>query len=43
MKARKADGCSFNLPIIVSIHTPVEKNHCRAGGILPYVLAQILA
>ena len=33
---------SFDLPIVVRIDTPVEKDYYRAGGILPYVLAQIL-
>jgi aconitate hydratase len=33
----------FDLPIVVRIDTPVEKDYYRAGGILPYVLAQILA
>ena len=32
----------FDVPIIVRIDTPVEKDYYRAGGILPYVLAQIL-
>jgi aconitate hydratase len=40
-----ADGppACFDIPIIVRIDTPVEKDYYRAGGILPYVLAQILA
>ena len=33
---------SFDIPVIVRIDTPVEKDYYRAGGILPYVLAQIL-
>ena len=32
----------FDVPVIVRIDTPVEKDYYRAGGILPYVLAQIL-
>jgi aconitate hydratase len=42
LRVHKADGSSFDLPIIVRIDTPVEKDYYRAGGILPYVLAQIL-
>ena len=37
-----AQGESFNIPVIVRIDTPVEKDYYRAGGILPYVLSQIL-
>ena len=35
-------GESFDLPVIVRIDTPVEIDYYRAGGILPYVLTQIL-
>ncbi|RYD23773.1 MAG: aconitate hydratase AcnA [Verrucomicrobiaceae bacterium] len=35
-------AASFDVPVIVRIDTPVEKDYYRAGGILPYVLAQIL-
>jgi aconitate hydratase len=38
----KPDGSAFNIPVIVRIDTPVEIDYYRAGGILPYVLAQIL-
>ena len=34
---------AFDVPVIVRIDTPVEIDYYRAGGILPYVLAQILA
>jgi aconitate hydratase len=38
-----AGGASvLEIPVIVRIDTPVEKDYYRAGGILPYVLAQIL-
>jgi aconitate hydratase len=43
LKVHPADGESFDIPVIVRIDTPVEKDYYRAGGILPYVLAQILA
>jgi aconitate hydratase len=42
LKVHKADGESFDIPVVVRIDTPVEKDYYRAGGILPYVLAQIL-
>ena len=42
LRVHKADGSSFELPVIVRIDTPVEIDYYRAGGILPYVLAQIL-
>jgi len=42
VRVHKADGSSFDLPIVVRIDTPVEKDYYRAGGILPYVLEQIL-
>jgi len=42
LRVHKADGTSFDVPVIVRIDTPVEIDYYRAGGILPYVLAQIL-
>jgi aconitate hydratase len=42
LRVHPADGESFDIPIIVRIDTPVEKDYYRSGGILPYVLAQIL-
>jgi aconitate hydratase len=42
LRVHKAEGESFDLPVVVRIDTPVEKDYYRAGGILPYVLAQIL-
>ena len=36
------DGQLFDIPVIVRIDTPIEIDYYRAGGILPYVLAQIL-
>ena len=43
LRVQKADGSSFDIPVVVRIDTPVEKDYYRSGGILPYVLAQILA
>ena len=42
LRVTKADGSSFDIPLVVRIDTPVEIDYYRAGGILPYVLAQIL-
>jgi aconitate hydratase len=42
LRVHKADGSSFDLPLIVRIDTPIEIDYYRAGGILPYVLGQIL-
>jgi len=40
---KPAVGESFELPVVVRLDTPVEIDYYRAGGILPYVLAQIIA
>ena len=42
LRAQKTDGSILDLHIVVRIDTPVEIDYYRAGGILPYVLAQIL-
>ncbi len=42
LKVTKSDGEFFELPLQVRIDTPVEIDYYRAGGILPYVLQQIL-
>jgi len=42
LRVHPAKGKPFDIPVIVRIDTPVEKGYYRAGGILPYVLAQIL-
>ncbi len=42
LRVHPADGSSFDVPLVVRIDTPVEIDYYRAGGILPYVLAQIL-
>lgn len=33
---------SFEIPLVLRLDTPVEKEYYRAGGILPYVLGQLL-
>jgi aconitate hydratase len=42
LRVHKSDGSTFDIPLVVRIDTPVEIDYYRAGGILPYVLAQIL-
>ena len=37
-----ADGESFDIPLVVRIDTPAEVDYYLSGGILPYVLNQIL-
>lgn len=43
MIVHKADGSSFELPLKVRLDTPAEVDYYNAGGILPYVLNQIIA
>ena len=43
LRVHPANAPAFDIPVIVRIDTPVEIDYYRAGGILPYVLAQILA
>jgi aconitate hydratase len=38
----RADGTRLTRPLTLRIDTPVEVNQFRAGGILPYVLRQLL-
>jgi len=42
VKPTEGGGAEFDIPVIVRIDTPIEIDYYRAGGILPYVLAQIL-
>jgi aconitate hydratase len=42
LTVHKVDGNDEQYPLIVRLDTPVEIDYYRAGGILPYVLAQIL-
>jgi len=42
LKVTRASGEVTEVPLIVRLDTPVEIDYYRAGGILPYVLAQIL-
>jgi aconitate hydratase len=38
-----ADGRQESVPVIVRIDTPIEVDYYRHGGILPYVLRQLVA
>ena len=38
----QSDGSSFDVSLIVRIDTPAEVDYYLSGGILPYVLNQIL-
>ncbi len=42
MTVHRADGSSEDVAVVVRLDTPVEIDYYRAGGILPYVLAQII-
>jgi aconitate hydratase len=39
----RPDGQRRQLSVILRIDTPVEVNYYRDGGILPYVLRQLLS
>ncbi len=40
---KRADGSSQNVPVKLRLDTPIEIEYYQAGGILPYVLNQLLA
>ncbi len=42
LRAQDTDGSALEVPVVVRLDTPVEIDYYRAGGILPYVLTQIL-
>jgi aconitate hydratase len=43
LRVTKADGSTKNVKLTLRIDTPIEVEYYRAGGILPYVLRQLLA
>jgi aconitate hydratase len=43
LEIKRADGKIEAVPIICRIDTPIEIDYYRHGGILPYVLRQILS
>ena len=42
LTVHRADGSSEDVAVVVRLDTPVEIDYYRSGGILPYVLAQII-
>jgi len=40
---RRANGASEEVPVTLRIDTPIEIDYYQHGGILPYVLRQLLA
>ena len=42
LTVKQSDGSNFDIPLIVRIDTPAEVDYYLSGGILPYVLNQIL-
>ncbi|MCK9282801.1 MAG: aconitate hydratase AcnA [Rhodocyclaceae bacterium] len=40
---RRSDGATRRVPLLVRIDTPIEVDYFRHGGILPYVLRELLA
>jgi aconitate hydratase len=43
LEIRRADGRAARAPLLLRIDTPIEVDYYRHGGILPYVLRQLLA
>ncbi len=39
----RKDGSSLGIPVLLRIDTPIEVDYFRHGGILPYVLRELLA
>ncbi len=43
LQIRRTNGAKENVPVTVRIDTPIEIDYYRHGGILPYVLREILS
>ena len=43
LRVRRADGSSEEVKLTLRIDTPIELEYYKAGGILPYVLRQLIA
>jgi Aconitase A len=43
LRIHKADGTTVEQPVILRIDTPIEVDYYRHGGILPFVLREIVA
>jgi aconitate hydratase len=39
----RADGTTLQVPLLLRIDTPIEVDYYRAGGILPYVLKELVS
>jgi len=42
LKIHRPDGAVVDQPVTLRIDTPIEIEYCRHGGILPYVLRQLI-
>ena len=42
LRITRADGSTQELTLTLRVDTPIEVDYYRAGGILPYVLRQLL-
>ena len=42
LEIKRADGTVENVPLVLRIDTPIEVDYYQHGGILPYVLRQII-
>jgi aconitate hydratase len=43
LRINRADGSSDEFPLTLRIDTPIELEYYKGGGILPYVLRQLIA
>ncbi|HEY0173131.1 MAG TPA: aconitate hydratase [Pyrinomonadaceae bacterium] len=43
LRVRRADGSELEVPLTLRIDTPIEIEYYRHGGILPFVLRQLIA
>jgi aconitate hydratase len=43
LRITRADGTQHSVPVLLRIDTPIEVSYYQHGGILPFVLRQLLA
>jgi aconitate hydratase len=43
VKVTRKDGSTFTFPVLCRIDTPIEIDYYRHGGILPFVLRELIA
>jgi aconitate hydratase len=43
LRVTKVDGSQLDVPVILRIDTPIEVEYYRHGGILPFVLRELMA